>query len=209
MGYRLGLTLMQEKDCESPTCNQLQDKLGDHAMHCSDDRGIRIGRHDNLCKKIFKEAQRATLHPVEEMPSLVPGRQSRPADVFIPEWLDGRKVAFDVSVVSPTQEALLHQAADTPAAAIVARKATKNRTHFDNCQAEGIFFQPLVVETFGGWDKEAIDFLKKIATKGSRRWGLTNAIAIKQFFQRLSIELQRGNAALLIERDAQLPDSDV
>ena len=86
-------------------------------------------------------------------------------------------------------------------AAIASRKATKNRTHFDSCQAEGIFFQPLVVETFGGWDKEAIDFLKKIATKGSRRWGLTNAVAIKQFFQRLSIELQRGNAALLIERD--------
>ena len=30
-----------------------------------------------------------------------------------------------------------------------------------------------------------------------------------EFFQRLSIDLQRGNAALLIERDAQLPDSDV
>ena len=89
-----------------------------------------------------------------------------------------------------------------PGAAIESRKATKIRTHFDNCRAEGIFFQPLVVETFGGWDKDAINFLKKIATKGSRRWGLTNAIAIKQFFQRLSIELQRDNAALLFERDS-------
>ena len=178
-------------------------------MHCSDDRGIRIGRHDNICKKIFQEAQRAILHPVDEMPSLIPGRQSRPADIFIPKWLDSRKIAFDVSVVSPTQEALLHRAADTPAAAIDSRKATKIRTHFENCRAEGIFFQPLVVETFGGWDKDAINFLKKIATKGSRRWGLTNAIAIKQFFQRLSIELQRGNAALLFERDSESSDNGV
>ena len=27
------------------------------------------------------------------------------------------------------------------------------------------------LETFGGWDKEAIEFLKKIATKEARRWG--------------------------------------
>ena len=106
-------------------------------------------------------------------------------------------------------EALLHRAADTPAAAIESRKATKIRAHFDNCRAEGIFFQPLVVETFGGWDKDAINYLKKIATKGSRRWGLTNAIAIKQFFQRLSIELQRGNAALLFERDSESLDNGV
>ena len=82
-------------------------------------------------------------------------------------------------------------------------------THFDNCPTEGIFFQPLVVEKFGGWDKDAIDFLKKIATQGSRRRDLTNAIVIKQFFQRRSIELQRGNAALLIERDIDPTDTGV
>ena len=37
----------------------------------------------------------------------------------------------------------------------------------------------------------------------------TNAIAIKQFFQRLSIELQRGNAALLFERDTESLDNGV
>ena len=85
------------------------------------------------------------------MPSLIliPGLQSRPADIFIPEWIDSRKVAFDVSAVavSPTQEALLHRAADTPAAATELRKAAKNRTHFDNRRAEGIHFKPLVIET--------------------------------------------------------------
>ena len=209
MGYRLGLSLMQEKDCDSIPCQQFQDKYGDHAMHCRDDHGIRGGRHDRIRDKIFNEAQRASLNPTKEMPRLVPGRQSRPADVFIPQWLDGRKVAFDVSVVSPTQEALLHRAADTSAVAIESRKATKIRTHFDNCRAEGIFFQPLVVESFGGWDKDAVFFLKKIATQEARRWGKLSAIEIKHFFQRLSIALQRGNAALLIERDQELPNTGV
>ena len=169
-------------------------------MHCRDDHGIRGGRHDRIRDKIFREAQQASLNSTKEMPRLIPCRQLRPADIFIPQYL---------SVISPTQEALLHRAADTSAAAIESRKASKIRAHFNNCRAEGIFFQPLVVESFGGWDKEAVVYLKKIATQDARRWGKSSALEIKHFFQRLSIALQRGNAALLIERDHELPDSGV
>ena len=134
--------------------------------------------------------------------------QSRPADVYVANWsIDGRKIAFDVSVVSPTQEAILHRAADSAAAAIEMRKASKMRAHFDNCYAQGITFQPLVVETFGGWDLDAIKLLKDIARLDARRWGKNDAIEIKHFFQRLSIALQRGNAALLINKDADPSDT--
>ena len=136
------------------------------------------------------------------MPGLVPNSQSRPADVYIDNWIDGRKMAFDVSVVSPTQEAILHRAADSAAAAIEMRKSSKNRQHLDNCRAQGIFFQPLVVETFGGWDADAVKFLKDIARLDARRWAKNDAIEINHFFQRLSVVLQRGNASLLINRDA-------
>ena len=118
----------------------------------------------------------------------------------IPSWIDGKKTAFDISVVSPTQDAIVDRAADFPAAAIEMRKTSKCRQHFDNCQ--GIFFQPLVVETFGGWDTDALKYLKDLARQSARRWGKTNSEEIKFFFQRLSVSLQRGNAALLIERDA-------
>ena len=137
------------------------------------------------------------------MPRLIPGSLSRPADIFIPSWIDGRKVAFDVSVVSPTQDAVLHRAAEFPAAAIEMRKATKNRAHFEHCRAEGIVFVPLVVETFGGWDGDAVKHLKDIARQCARRWGKDGAEEIKQFFQRLSISLQRGNASLILERDVE------
>ena len=77
------------------------------------------------------------------------------------------------------------------------------RDHFNNCRAQGIFFQPLVVETFGGWDADAVKFLKKIAVQDARRWGKKDSLEIKQFFQRLSVTLQRGNAALLVDRDIE------
>ena len=63
------------------------------------------------------------------------------------------------------------------------------------------------METFGGWDKDAIKILKDIARLGARRWAKNDAIEIKHFFQRLSVALQRGNAALLVNRDADISDN--
>ena len=137
----------------------------------------------------------------KEMPGLIPGSLSRPADVFIENWVNGGKIAFDVSVVSPTQDAIIYRAAETPAAAIEMRKTSKIRAHFDHCRAQGISFKPLVVETLGGWDADALKHLKLLGRHNARRWGKTDSIEIKRFFQRLSVALQRGNAALLVNRD--------
>ena len=170
-------------------------------MHCRDDHGIRGGRHDRIRDQILKEAQRAGFNPKKEMPALIPGSQSRPADIFVEGWIDGRRVAFDVSVISPTQDAIIDRAADIAGSAIDMRKTEKNRKHAANCRASGIFFEPLVVETFGGWDATAVKTLKALATHCAPRKSLPPALEIKQFFQRLSIALQRGNATLLLCRD--------
>ena len=170
-------------------------------MHCRDNHGMRAGRHDKIRDQIFSAAQQASLNPLMERPNLIADSQSRPADIYIDNFMDGRKIAFDVSVTSPTQEAFIHLAASTPAVAIDKRKQSKNRDHLEDCRSAGIFFQPLVVETFGGWDRDATTFLKKIARQAARRWGKDDALEIKHFFQKLSVALQRGNAALLVDRD--------
>ena len=84
-----------------------------------------------------------------------------------------------MSVTSPTQEAIVVRAADHPGAAIDARKDSKNRSYFDNCRNQGVFFQPLVVESFGGWDRDALTFLKELGRQGARRWGKDAALEIK------------------------------
>ena len=129
---------------------------------------------------------------------MFPPFSSRKKKVITNQRTDGRKVALDVSVTSPTLKAFLHRAAETAATAIEVRKASKNRVHIEHCHVKlkGVFFHPLVVESFGSWD-----FLKKLATKEARRGGKTPAVEIKHFFQRLSIALLRGNATLLIARD--------
>ena len=151
--------------------------------------------------KYTKKPNAGGFNPKKEMPALIPGSQSRPADVFVEEWIDGRKVAFDVSVTSPTQDATIDRAAVNAAHAIEMRKTEKNRKHYDNCRAAGLHFEALVVETFGGWDPDAVKLLKSFAIQCAPRRGISPALEIKQFFQRLSMSLQRGNATLLLCRD--------
>jgi hypothetical protein len=134
-------------------------------------------------------------------PHLIPGSLSRPADIFIPTWRDRKKMAFDVSVVSPVQSAILDRAVDTPGAALAMRKATKICAH-EVCRNQDINFVPLIVETFGGWDKDAVIHLKEMASCMARRTGENPSTAKRHLFQRLSVILQRGNASLLISRDA-------
>ena len=44
-----------------------------------------------------------------------------------------------------------------------------------------------------------------VSTRHSaRRWGKNDAMQIKHFFQQLSVTLQRGNAARLVDRDLNI-----
>ena len=171
-------------------------------MHCRNDHGIRGGRHDRVRDVIFHEAQEGAFNPTKEMPGLIPGSQSRPADVYIEDWVDGSKTCFDISVISPTQEGIIDRACETAGSALEMRKTSKNRNHFNNCRASGKLFLPLVVETFGGWDLGATKILKKIANSAASRKGTAYTVEVKLFFQKISVALQRGNATLLLCRDS-------
>ena len=74
------------------------------ARHCYPT--IRGGRHDQIRDQIYQEAQRAGFNPKKEMPALIPGSQSRPADIFVEGLIDGRRTAFDVSVRTPSSTEL-------------------------------------------------------------------------------------------------------
>ena len=99
--YWLGLPLFP-KDEKCPICSSPADPFGDHHVGCGGN-GDRIHRHDSIRDAIFSAAQTAALAPRREFPSLIPGSQSRPADVYLPSWDRGRPAALDVSVISTLQ----------------------------------------------------------------------------------------------------------
>jgi len=107
--------------------------------------GERIGRHNRLRDLLFQISSQAALSPVREERALLPVKDSRPADVFLPSWFQGLDTALDVTVVSPLQQALVAKAAETAGAALSHAFERKNRQSLEECRAEGIHFIPLPV----------------------------------------------------------------
>ena len=70
---------------------------------------------------MLSAAQSASLSPRREVPSLVPGSSSCPADVFLPCWTHGRPATLDVSVISPLQQLTLQEAASSQGHALSCR----------------------------------------------------------------------------------------
>ena len=94
LNYWLGLRITAE-DSSCPACGKssIADPLGDHQVGCGRN-GDRIHRHDALRDALFSAAQSAALAPRKEVPSLIPGTRSRPADIFLPNWCRGRPQAW-------------------------------------------------------------------------------------------------------------------
>ena len=68
-----------------------------------------------------------------------------------------------------------------------------------------ILFSFLAVETLGGLHQVAVEQVKRIGAALARNQGSDEKVATRQLFQRLSLTLMRGNAALIIGRR---PDDD-
>ena len=56
------------------------------------------------------------------------------------------------------------------------------------------------VETLGGFHRVATDQVKQIGAALAQHQGIEVQVASRQLFQRMSITLMRGNAAMLMSR---------
>ena len=68
--------------------------------------------------------------------------------------------------------------------------------HHSECQAVGVTFVPLVMETLGGWNEEGILTVKRIGQLLGQRLGTSPAENTRHLLQHLSITLWKGNATM-------------
>ena len=88
---RLGMAVYSEAGpCSA--CRQHSNVLGVHAMNCGSG-GERISRHHHLKNHLHEVAVAAGLGPAKEARFLIPVEDSRPADVFIPQFAAGLNAA--------------------------------------------------------------------------------------------------------------------
>ena len=74
------------------------------------------------------------------------------------------------------------------------------------CRQQGLVFFPVALETLGGLHSVAVAQVKQLAAALARQTGGEEREVTSQLFQRLSLQLMRGNAALLSSRT---PDADI
>ena len=200
LNYWLGLRMTDDvSSCSACGKSAAADPLGDHQVGCGGN-GDRIYRHDSIRDALFSAAQSAALAPRKEVPTLIPGTRSRPADIFLPNWCRGRPAALDVTVISTMQPLTQSGAASEKGYALKVAEERKMAAHNAECRGAGVSFVPLAVESLGGWSHEAALQISRIGRLVGQRLGTTPTETVSHLFQRLSICLWRGNATMWARR---------
>ena len=201
--YRLGVPVYQE-DGKCPACDANSDSFGDHAIACGY-QGERNSRHNILRDEIFNTAKAACLRPTKEELGIIDEDASRPADVKIPMWIRGKDVAFDVTVSSPLSASYVERTSRDAAYTLNASFEAKHKKHGEHCRSKNVIFYPLPVQTLGSWHPESAAELKRIGDAIAKRSPIDNKTAVRHFFQRLAVLLQRGNSHLILSRQPSYP----
>ena len=103
-------------------------------------------------------------------------------------------------MVSSLQKELKKRAAAEVGSAAERRHRDKMTKYFRDCDREGIQFFPIVVEALGGWHSDAAAAVSKLARQLASHTGREEEETTRHLFQRLSLLLMRGNAALILNR---------
>ena len=208
MLYRLGLPIFQAKG-PCVACRAPSDIYCDHAISCGS-RGERISQHNHLHDALYHAAVTASLGPSREDRALLPGRENKPADVFIPLWAPGgRDLALDVTVASPFQQQALERGAKEPGYALKMRFQQKQAKYGQDCAAEGIFFLSVVFETTGAVEEEGGLLIKRLAKAMAKNTNQEDSEATRHLFGKLSILLAKDNASLVLNRVPTFPDPGI
>ena len=160
----------------------------------------RICWHNSLRDAVFSAAKSSAIVPHREVPSLIPGSQHRPADVFLPCWKGGCPGALDITVISTMQQSTMQSAADNQGHALLVAENRKLAIHGPACQAAGISFIPLAIESLGGLSDATNKPLSSLGCLIGQHFGVPPHESSHHLFQRLAISLWRGNATAWIHR---------
>ena len=185
------------------------DVKGDHAAMCGGGTS-RVLRHNNTRNIIAKAARDVGFRTDLEHGGGL-GDQRRPGDIIVYNWRDGRHLLIDVAVINPLCSTNIdHLISEGVGGAATAYCKKKERTYQD-LDLNKYEFLPFIMESTGGLSKTAYDFCKQIKNlresancQSSIDCPYTNDRNPLQ--SALSIELQRANSRMILERTPVLDD---
>ena len=188
----LGIPVFSEADPALCSCHQ----LGDHLIGCSHGP-LRIRRHNALCDIIYYALLEDSADVRWEQG--VSGESaSRPGDVFYPDFHNDHPTYFDISVRSALHSGVITHSASSPGFAALKGEMERDARHRDLVEDAGGVIFPLVVDNFGVWTPSSIEVLHSIARSSTVRNGLSVGTAFHHLMERLSVQLYRYNARMIL-----------
>jgi len=191
-GLRLGCPLVRPHQC---VCGSEVDELGHHGLACRRSAG-RHRRHA-LANDVIVRAIRATgIHAELEPSRLSRGDKKRPDGASLDPWSSGLYLVWDFTC--PDTLALSHvHLSSLNAGAAAERAEDRKRAKCSRLEPPGSYsFVPVAIETLGTWGPSAQALCSDIGGRLATESGDKRSTTFLS--QRLSLAVQRGNAAAVI-----------
>lgn len=190
VALRLGAPVCLPHVC---VCGAAVDCSGRHGLSCRKSAG-RLSRHSAVNELIKRALMSAEIPSRLEPKSLTQHDERRPDGLTLSPWSNGRCLAWDFTCPDTLAPSHLNTAVTGPG--LVANDAEKMKRAKYSCLTSTFCFVPVAIETMGALGEEAEGFVYELGGRitevsGERR-------ATEFLFQRLSIAVQRGNAASVL-----------
>lgn len=174
-------------------CGSDVDSFGHHGLSYIRSAG-RFSRHAFLNDKFKKSFQSAETPCILEPTGLFRDDGKRPDGITLIPWRNGRCLVWDVTCADTV--ALTHLAGSSNSAGFAAKCAENLKNNKYKAIKDTHIFCPFAVETFGTWGEEAKCLFNELGTLLKKCTGIPTAKAFLR--QRISIAIQRGNAASVL-----------
>lgn len=196
MALRLGVPVCHPHVC---ICGAKVDESGIHGLACKKSAG-RKAKHE-MVNDLFKRALTSCGIPAIREPNGCSRSDGKKPDglTLIP-WKRGKPLVWDFTGVDTLCKSYVKSTSKRRGAAANTREARKKSKY--SSLEDRFCFVPIAIETMGSWGKEGRKLAEDI---GKKLIESTGEIRAKSFlYQRISIAIQRGNAASIL---GTIPDS--
>ena len=174
-------------------CGQQVDSSGVHGLACRKSAGRHV-RHNAVNDLIKRALASANVPSMLEPKSLFRDDGKRPDGLTVLPWTNGRCMVWDFTCPDTLAASHLNRAVLNAGA--VANDSERRKSSKYRSLAALYSFMPVAVETLGALGEEASAFFSDL---GHRIAAVTNEPRSFQFLmQRLSVTVQRGNAACVL-----------
>jgi hypothetical protein len=190
IALRLGAKICEPHQCG---CGEEVDASGTHGLSCRSSAG-RMSRHAAVNDLIKRSLASAEVPSRLEPSSLCRNDGKRPDGITIIPWKEGRCMVWDFTCPDTLAKSHLNLAVSAPGSVASDAEARK-RLKYSSLAATYSFI-PIAIETFGALGESASYFFKEV---GKRVTKISHEPRATQYImQRLSVAIQRGNAASII-----------